>query len=144
MLAMEFTESPIEAMLFKEMMKSGVFVLCRDEDNPTGEGLFIFPQKVVGKYRADFIIRGMGYKPQTRVWPPNIQSTIAVECDGYDFHSSQEQKDYDKNRDAYFLENGIKTIRFTGKEIHKDARRCVNQIENHIRMDMIGAYGGLS
>ena len=140
--AIKYTESPIEVLIFKEMNRRRTFVLCKEGDSPVGEGLFMFPQYVVGKYRADFVIRGMGYRPTLRVWPPKIQATIAVECDGKEFHSTPEQKEHDKEREKYFMNNGIKTIRFTGSEIYKNPRFCVDQIESFIHSEMLGDFQG--
>lgn len=134
--AVQHTESPIESILFNEMMRSGNFVLCQDGDCPSGEGRFIFPQLVVGPYRADFIIRAIAYPINARVWPPRLQKTVCVECDGKDFHSSPEQVQYDLDRDAYFQNNGIETIRFSGAEIKKRPRSCVDEIISRLHTSM--------
>lgn len=49
---------------------------------------------------------------------------LAVECDGKDFHSTDEQLAADRRRDAELLRFGIHTIRFTGSELHADPQQC--------------------
>jgi len=71
------------------------------------------PQFPVGKYYADFAIR---------------EKKIAVEIDGQDFHSSKEQRTRDASRDRFFIEQGWTVLRFTGTEIFKDVKRCVQQV----------------
>jgi very-short-patch-repair endonuclease len=75
-----------------------------------------------------------GYNPkaQVRCGPYRIDMVIgkiAIECDGKAFHSSPEQKKYDKRRDAYIRRHGYKAVlRFTGSEINKDVYTCINRI----------------
>ena len=134
--AKNYTESPIEVILFNEMMRSGKFVLCQESDNPSGEGLFMFPQLQVGQYRSDFIIRAIGYPGNNRIWPPRLTATICVECDGAEFHTTPEQINYDKKRDEYFLSIGIKTIRFTGAKIYENSKFCVDEIIHNLDIEM--------
>lgn len=138
LLAMEYTDSPIEASLFKEMMRREKFILCRDSDEPCGAGYFLYPQKVVGKYRADFIINAVDFPFNSRVWPPFLKCTIAVECDGKDYHSSAEQIEYDATRDAFFKEIGILTLRIKGSEIHRSPSLCVDFIIEKINQNLSG------
>ena len=132
----KITDSPIESMFLNECLRRNSFVLVTNGLEPCGEGNFIFPQCSVGRYRADFIIRSIGYPIRGRVWPPRLFNNICVECDGQEFHTSDEQKEYDRNRDEYFLENGIKTIRFSGYEINSNVSLCVDRLEHEIQMGM--------
>ncbi len=75
----------------------------------------LIPQLCVGGYRADFAII-------------NGEKGILVEVDGHEFHSTPEQKENDAKRDRKLLRLGWVTVRFTGKEIHKDPTGCVNEI----------------
>lgn len=131
-----YSESPIETKLFHALLRNPPFVLCGPDADPTGEGYFIFPQHQIGQYRADFIIKANGYLPAQRVWPPRLSTTIAIECDGHEFHSTEEQKIYDKTRDQYFLSQNIKTIRFSGAQIHANVNFCVDQIAHALDMGM--------
>lgn len=138
-LASKHSESPIETLLFQAFMRSEKFVLCKEGDDPSGEGLFLFPQFPIGKYRSDFLIKVSSYIPRNRVWPPKLKSLICVECDGHDFHTTPEQIEYDTKRDEYYLENGIKTFRYTGSEISKDPDFIVQDILHKIHMHLRGA-----
>lgn len=132
----EFTESPIEGDLIREIMKRNNFVICRENDIPTGEGIFVFPQYRIGPYRADFLIRAFTYPARARIWPPKFQATVCIECDGFEFHSTPEQIEYDNIRDNYFKLHGIKTLRIMGKEIKKNVSFCVDRIANFVHSEM--------
>lgn len=130
-----YIESPIESQLLTKMIRDTRFTLVNDGEH-AGEGLFMYPQRQVGPYRADLIIIGVGYNKPNRVWPPNVEVTMAVECDGEQFHSLPDQIEYDKQRDAYFLERGIKTLRFRGAHIYADASFCIDEIYRAIQQEM--------
>lgn len=83
------TESPIEELLVNE--------LCRLGFCPT-------TQLKIGRYRVDI------------AFPEKM---IVVECDGKEWHSSDEQIEYDRQRDAYLKSLGWKVIRVTGGDIYK-------------------------
>lgn len=56
---------------------------------------------------------------------------IAIECDGHDFHErTPEQAQRDKSRDRFLSEQGWIVLRFTGREITRDARSCALQAIN--------------
>lgn len=84
---------------------------------PTQEGVMIWHQVPVGKYRADFVVclaewRG-GY-----VWG-------AIECDGHDHHNlTKEQAEHDRKRDRFFQSKGLIILRYTGSEIWKAPLKC--------------------
>lgn len=123
------TESPIEKLLLFAFLRNKEFVLV-DKVEPTGAGLFIYPQKEVGPYRADFIIEGVGYKSGKRVFPPNKTVSIAVECDGAEFHVAGNE--HDQKRDKYFAEQGIKTFRYTGSEIYNSGDLIASDIAAYL------------
>lgn len=131
---MKDTESPIEAMMLKALMRSSKFTLVT-QGEATGEGYFIYPQKEVGPYRADFIIKAIGYGV-TRVWPPNKSLEIAIECDGEAFHTSGVQLEHDQKRDAYFKERGIRTFRFTGSEIYRAGDLIASDLAAHLHNEL--------
>jgi very-short-patch-repair endonuclease len=76
--------------------------------------LTIQPQAPVGPYFADFLLSLDG-------------KSVAVECDGKDFHSTPAQVEHDRKRDEFFLRRGIKTARFSGSAIHNDASGCARE-----------------
>lgn len=82
----------------------------------------ICAQGTVGPYTADFLLSF--YNGECNVW-----LTIAIECDGHDFHEkTKQQARHDKRRDRYFQINNISVLRFTGSEIWKDARQCARDV----------------
>ena len=58
---------------------------------------------------------------------------LVIECDGHDFHQkTKEQVEYDNQRQRDLQNEGIEIIRFSGSEIWKDVRKCVNEIQDII------------
>lgn len=80
--------------------------------------------------------RGYKVKSQVRCGPYYIDmciGNIAIECDGKAFHSSPDQKKYDKRRTSYLYRHGYRSVlRFSGSDINRDVRKCVTKIEQKI------------
>lgn len=66
-----------------------------------------------GKY-ADFGIPG---------------AQIVVECDGYAYHHSKEDRERDTSRDVSFALLGWHVLRFTGSQINKDSLGCALKVK---------------
>lgn len=73
----------------------------------------LIPQYAIGKYHADFKIDG---------------HMVVIECDGYEYHRSKEQMDYDCKREREMIMQGYTVIRFSGSEINADPDRCAKEI----------------
>lgn len=93
--------------------------------------LRVLPQQEVElerhKYRVDFLIE---------VTPPNDDDTkyIVVECDGHAYHErTKEQAQRDKERDRRFTRAGYTVLRFTGRELYRDPRKCYQEITKMVR-----------
>ena len=129
-------QSPIEGKMMLALMENKKFTIVKDGDSPEGEGFFVMPQKTLGPYRADFIIKAVGYPLGKRVWPPKKKVYIAVECDGAEFHTSPEQKSKDRERDKHFSSKGIKTFRFTGSEIHQNSSLIARDLASHLENEV--------
>lgn len=85
-------------------------------DALTNKGYMVRKQVRCGPYRIDLCI-----------------GNIAIECDGKAFHSSPDQKIYDKRRSAYLYRHGYKSVlRFTGSDINTDVQKCVGAIEKKL------------
>jgi very-short-patch-repair endonuclease len=81
--------------------------------------VFIAPQVKFGPYRADFMVAAA-------IGPDGTRPTVlCVECDGREFHTNV-QRDID--RDWWFEQKGIKTLRFSGGRILKDPYGCAYEV----------------
>jgi hypothetical protein len=76
----------------------------------------IIQAKPIGPYRLDFAVVRPGGRG------------LAIEADGYDFHSSKDAWEADRRRDRYLAKLGWQTIRFAGSEIHSDALKCAQEV----------------
>ncbi|MCH5584078.1 endonuclease domain-containing protein [Shimazuella sp. AN120528] len=85
------TDSPLERMLYYELR-----YFYKGQ---------IAPQHPLGPYWIDFAI------PKHK---------LALECDGYPYHSSEKARLHDRNRDAYMKRVGWKVMRFTYKDLCKE------------------------
>lgn len=65
------------------------------------------------KYRVDFLI------PSRKV---------VVELYGYQYHHTKKKLTQDAERERYLQRLGYQVIRFTGTEIYKDVRKCVDEV----------------
>lgn len=84
------------------------------------DGIFVWPQAAIGRYRVDFLL-------SCHFW--GRSQSFIVECDGHDYHErTKEQAAHDKARDRWFTSRGYKMLRFTGSEIWADATNCVAEI----------------
>ena len=125
------TESPIEDALLDALQTIGddrlrvvdvrsldVFMRLLSADWQA-KHIFVSPQVSLTGYRIDLL---MGL---SRGVAPKL---LAIECDGQQFHrSNYDQIEHDTDRDAALLLMGIKTIRFTGKQIYADQWRCARR-----------------
>lgn len=125
-------ESPIEvafaaAVVFQHrIIGSGLETPFESPvDLPSGDHVpvthFFMPQVQFDNYRVDFILgwqNGGG----------DAQMSIAIECDGHDFHErTKEQAQRDKARDRYLATRVAGVLRFTGSEIYQNPIRCANE-----------------
>lgn len=83
----------------------------RFEEIENGSACDLEPQKTIGIYKVDF-----------------VYESCAIEIDGYDYHKTKEQREYDYNRERYLLKNGYTPIRFTGTEVFLDPDKCVREM----------------
>lgn len=97
------TESPAERRLALAMAYWGVF--------PDA-------QVTVGNYRADFAF---------------ASRKIAIEVDGNEHHSSQEDRARDAQRDRFFISLGWKVVRFTGLEVWHHPNECADTVCSIVR-----------
>jgi len=91
-------ESPIEEMLLRELHILDIYPVLQFE---------------IGRYRIDLALP---------------EKMIAIECDGKEWHSSEEQKARDAEKDRFLRANGWQVVRFTGSEIYRNADRIAKMI----------------
>lgn len=103
-------ESPIEALFVAAFLPT----LLRDPSYS------LTPQAQLGDYRVDFLVTlGLG----------GAERHVIVECDGHDYHErSKQQAERDKSRDRAITSQGLPVFRFTGRELHRDAGACVDEV----------------
>jgi superfamily II DNA or RNA helicase len=86
----------------------------------------VVPQAVVEvdghSYRIDYEFAG-------------AQRPIAVELDGFEFHSSRPAFSYDRLRQNDLTGTGRDIIRFSYDSIRSETERCVAQLQTHLRLD---------
>lgn len=95
----------------------------------TGDGIGIYQQASVDRYRVDFLICGVvGEKV---AW-------VVVECDGHDFHErTKEQAKRDRSRDRWMTLHDITVLRFTGAEIYENAESCAAQVSSMLEKALL-------
>lgn len=81
------------------------FMFMRKEINKRGFNRFYIPDIVLEKYK------------------------IIIECDGDYWHSSEEVKARDKQKDIEYKEAGYMVLRFSGTQIRKDLESVANEIK---------------
>ena len=77
-------------------------------------------------FRADFMVLLIPpadiHKLKTRDFTKRAIAKLIVEVDGHDFHEhTKEQAEHDKSRDRAFTNFGYQVLRFTGREINREA-----------------------
>lgn len=65
------------------------------------------------RYRVDFLLK---------------DARLVIELDGHEYHSTKEQQEQDAVRQRYLSRAGYTVIRFTGREIYRDAQNCVSEV----------------
>ncbi len=79
---------------------------------------------VFGKnYRPDFIVKEMMVDDVDF----ELKKQVIIECDGYNYHSSKQQRNNDIERENNLKMAGYSIIRFTGTQIHNNPYLCVMQ-----------------
>jgi very-short-patch-repair endonuclease len=58
---------------------------------------------------------------------------VMIECDGKEFHSTDEQIANDRAKDALAAKSGILLLRFSGSQIFRELDRCTQQVLKELR-----------
>ena len=76
---------------------------------------------------------GRGMRPDLFIWVPTVPTLkIAVECDGYQYHSNPESFTKDRQRDRILAASGIQVYRFSGHEIYDDPQAVASELFNRL------------
>lgn len=81
----------------------------------------IEPQRKIDRFRYDFAICKGG------------ALLALVECDGAEFHSSEEAKENDVAKDKLAAEIGVRMFRCAGREIYRDPQSIASKIIGALR-----------
>lgn len=112
-------ESPIEKMFLEAVIELAPPELAR-----------LQVAHKVASYRLDFAL-------------PEIN--LGIELDGYEYHSSKDAFTKDRQRERYLRSIGWDIIRFSGSEIHRDVKQCVDETVERarsIQQHMERPFGG--
>lgn len=132
-------ESPIEELFCVGLMKELGLVGGSEPMQSYDDEVSIYPQYKVDitdkkKYRVDFLLCMTGMVFVHGIPFTDWETELAVECDGWEFHSTKEQIENDNNRDAEILAaESIPTIRFLGKDIAANPCECARKAIRTIR-----------
>lgn len=116
------TESPIEAEFLRAFCGAAFdhgYEVAKASRATSGI-IIVSPQKTIDRYRVDFEVKYPFFGDLLE---------IVVECDGHDFHErTKQQASRDKRRDRDLQRLGYQVFRFTGSDIHGDARGCACEV----------------
>lgn len=125
-------ESPIERQLAFAFADIGGFRWAIPGDDPHCLGswealpLALLAQPQVGPYRPDFGVARLA-------WRPGDVPPVVVECDGFAYHDlTRAQADRDRLRDRYYVGRGAAVLRFSGREIARDAAGCAREVWSYL------------
>lgn len=121
----KLTESPIETLFgvalltalagtpYRERVRWGHFSTWKRDDN----FIDVVAQYPFGhRFRMDWAILIEG------------EPAIFIECDGQEFHASEEQIANDRAKDKAAREVGIDLMRFTGSQLHRSDEVCASMV----------------
>ncbi|TES94424.1 MAG: DUF559 domain-containing protein [Candidatus Cloacimonadota bacterium] len=112
------TAKEINELYYTSPIEEKLYEVIKKEKIPAERQLFV--KEGNKRYCLDFGIFCKGGK-------------INVECDGEKYHSSKIAQTKDRKRNNELASSGWTVLRFTGKEINKDAKACVKQIKKTIK-----------
>lgn len=115
-----------------------IFYLGNYLNSAAGGNIFleIIPQKEIyiknenKEYRADFYIDTFVNKNGEEF---ALKKPIIIELDGFQYHNTKKQVNYDYHRENTLKTNGFDVIRFTGSQIYNDVYSCLNTVVNYIK-----------
>jgi hypothetical protein len=120
-------DSPIEQILFFSLIIVG--------NNEYNFGIQVRLQKEIEynghTYKGDICVENITFNENNSVC--KLTHSIIIECDGYNYHSSKEQMQYDYNRENNLKLAGYDIIRFTGSQIYNSPLQCAKTVYDYIK-----------
>lgn len=120
-------ESPLEEQLCLALANTSGFRWRDLLDHPWLVGgwdsleLSLLAQPQCGVFRPDFALARAGW-----LYPEPL--SLVVEVDGHAFHErTPAQAERDRSRDRSLVSQGITVLRFTGREVWRDAGCCARE-----------------
>lgn len=78
------------------------------------------------KYNVDFVLDfSRKNKNGEYIYPFIKKLKYAIELDGFDYHSSKQQMNYDYERENNLKIQGYNVIRFTGSQLYTNPYKCI-------------------
>jgi very-short-patch-repair endonuclease len=123
------TESPIETQ-FGGQLAGFLAIRCeraglpfamlegKSESNFESGTILLIAQFQLAGFRFDFALKRAGAE----------RAMILIECDGEEFHSTDEQHANDLKKNAAAKAASLELFRFTGSQIFGDPERCVRSV----------------
>ncbi|WP_217915421.1 endonuclease domain-containing protein [Miltoncostaea marina] len=105
----DYSLTPIEVPIYEALLETGLTFSVQP-----------FIQGTDRRYRPDFLVFYGG-------------SAVAVELDGHDAHKTKEQRSKDAERDRWLNARGIRTLRWTGSDVHRNPQACVRELMDIVR-----------
>lgn len=101
--------TPIEVPFYKALRETGLVFAVQP-----------WVQGVESRFRLDFLTFYDG-------------GMVAVELDGHESHKTKEQRVRDAKRDRWFEARKVRTLRWTGTEVHAHPEECVRELLEIVR-----------
>lgn len=120
-------DSPIEKLFLIEW-----YFQTRSQIEPEKE-FFIYPQyKIENQYFVDFLIfyaTENEWLREHKTLEEHKDKILIVEIDSHIWHGqTPEQFEKEKKRERYLITEEYRVMRFSGREIYRDVKECVNQV----------------
>lgn len=134
--------SPVEQLFFIEWYSLHYRSHTKRENR-----YYLIPQfqdESTGKHRLDFRVSLVDYVINTDLQYRFSEKTLmkipepklGIEIDSHQWHEkTKEQVQRDKERERFLIKNGWKLLRFTGSEVYKNPKKCLDELDS-IATDM--------
>jgi hypothetical protein len=123
--ALKCCESPIEQLFLAALLELPDVEFSSEKNGFVWHSVFCLYLQVPVCERAHFV--------DFAVFIEDVPS-FAIECDGYEYHSSKEVFEADRIRDRRILLEGMTVVHFSGTEIYHQAAECAQWVVEYARV----------